>query len=485
MNLPLPFEARMKAMLGEDYPAFLAAYDRPNTPALRLNPCKVVEGSTLLPCVQGEVPWAKYGYYYDPDSQIRPGKHPYHDAGVYYIQEASAMIPASLCPPKEGDLVLDLCAAPGGKSTQLAGYLRGTGLLVSNEINPARAAILSQNMERLGIANSIVTNHAPFELVPYFQSFFDKIVVDAPCSGEGMFRKEEQALTMWSQENVDMCAARQLEILQSAAQMLKPDGYLTYSTCTFAPEENEGVLLAFLQDHPEFEVVPPQNPLVLDCLSQGLLDAGNPAWVSAPEPYATQIKNSVRLFPHHADGEGHFAALLHKSPLAPVSTPRQERQERQERQDRRGKSKGKASDATRDIQTAWALFEDFAKGLLKTLPQGTPCLFGEQLYLIPSAFQMSTQGLRILRCGLHLGTIKNKRFEPSHGLALASCPQNVQKVCHLSSADSSVAAYLHGDTFPHDGQGWHLILVDGYPLGFGKASGGIMKNHYPKGLRKP
>ena len=483
MNLPLAFEKRMKEMLCDDFPAFLSAYDKPNTPALRLNPMKIEADAeaTLLPCLGHAVPWAKHGYYYDPTHDIRPGKHPFHDAGVYYIQEASAMIPASLCPPQAGDKVLDLCAAPGGKSTQLAGYLRGTGLLVANEINPSRATILSQNMERLGISNGVVLNHAPHELAPHFPCFFDKIVVDAPCSGEGMFRKEEQALAMWSQDNVQMCAARQIDILDHAAEMLKPDGYLTYSTCTFAPEENEGVLLAFLQRHPEFEVIPPQNPMVLECLEKGLLDHGNPAFVHAPQAYGEQIeysvRHSVRLFPHHADGEGHFAALLHKSADAPmVQTSSAKRNK---------KSKGRVVDNSSDVRSAIALFEDFAKGVLLHIPKGIPCLFGEQLYLYPSAFDVPLEGLRILRCGLHLGTVKNKRFEPSHALALALCPQDVKQVKVIDSQSPEMSAYLHGDTLPHEGNGWHLIVADTFPIGWGKASGGMMKNHYPKGLRKP
>ncbi len=482
MNLPLDFEKRMRKMLGDDFPAFLSAYDRPNTPALRANPTKVAEEDEagLLSCLKAPVSWAEHGYYYDPDSEIRPGKHPYHDAGVYYIQEASAMIPAALCPPTEGDRVLDLCAAPGGKSTQLAGYLMGTGLLVSNEINSARASILSQNIERLGISNAVVTNHAPDELVSRFPCFFDKIVVDAPCSGEGMFRKEEQALNMWSQHNVDMCAERQLEILHSAADMLRPDGYLTYSTCTFAPEENEGVLLEFLQYHQEFEVVMPQNAAILDCLAHGVLDCGVPEWVDAPPQYAEQLKNCVRLFPHHADGEGHFAALLHKSAHAPdLSLGHRENKSKSNR-----KAKGKGSDHGSELKNAIALFEEFAKDVLYKLPQGVPCLFGDQLYFCPPSFDIDTQGLRILRCGLHLGTVKGKRFEPSHALALASSATNARKVMMLEADSPLTAAYLHGDTIPCGGNGWHLILVDGFPLGWGKASGGMMKNHYPKGLRK-
>lgn len=480
MNLPQAFSARMKSMLCDDYEAFLAAYDRPNTPALRLNPVKssAVSDKPLLPCLGHPVPWAENGYYYDPDHELRPGKHPYHEAGAYYIQEASAMIPASLCPPVPGDKVLDLCAAPGGKSTQLAAALGGHGLLVANEIHPQRAAILSQNIERMGIINAVVTNHAPHELVKYFPAFFDKIVVDAPCSGEGMFRKEEQALTMWSQANVDMCAARQKEILESAAEMLAPDGYLTYSTCTFAPEENEGVILDFLKSHPEFEVIDPMNPKVLDCMAQGLIDCGNPDWIAGGEDYAEQLRKTVRLFPHHADGEGHFAALLHKSADTPVAALRSREKEKKKGRD---KELGKGQ-MTAD--RAYKLFEAFAREVTAESFEGVPCLFGEQLYLCPHELPAPPKGMRILRFGLHLGTvIKGDRFEPSHTLALAL---DIGKAKKSFAVDHpSALTYLHGDVIPcEDEKGWYLVTLDGFALGWGKASGGMMKNHYPKGLRK-
>ncbi len=482
MNLPESFAARMKTMLGDDYEAFLAAYDRPNTPALRLNPMKA-DGDAhtdkpLLPCIGQPVPWAAHGYYYDPDTDLRPGKHPYHEAGVYYIQEASAMIPASLCPPVPGEKVLDLCAAPGGKSTQLAAALGGRGLLVANEIHPQRAAILSQNIERMGIVNAVVTNHAPHELVGQFPAFFDKIVVDAPCSGEGMFRKEEQALTMWSQDNVDLCAARQTEILESAAEMLAPDGYLTYSTCTFAPEENEGVILDFLKTHPEFEVVEPQNPAVIACIEQGLIDRGNPDWVPGGEDYAEQLRKTVRLFPHHADGEGHFAALLHKSADASVAVVKSRDKGKPKRQE---KDSGKGQ-MTAD--KAYKLFEQFAKDVTKEALDGVPCLFGDQLYLCPHEIPAPPKGLRILRHGLHLGTVKCDRFEPSHALALALDMREVKMSFAVDLP--SAQAYLHGDAIPcADEKGWYLVALDSFALGWGKASGRMMKNHYPKGLRKP
>ncbi len=474
MKLPEAFADRMKAMLKDDYDSFLTAYDRPNTPALRLNPSKTSSPS-LLDCINEPIPWAENGYYYDPSSDTRPGKHPYHDAGVYYIQEASAMIPASLFPPSRGDKVLDLCAAPGGKTTQLAAALGGQGLLVANEIHPQRASILSQNVERMGIANAVVTNHAPHELARFFPCFFDKIVVDAPCSGEGMFRKEEQALTMWSRDNVDLCAARQKEILESAAEMLAPDGYLTYSTCTFSPEENEGVILDFLNAHPEFRVVEPENPAVLECIERGLIDRGNPHWVTGWKTFEDQLKKTVRLFPHHADGEGHFAALLHKSADAPSAPLKCEDKKKGGRRDVKGQM---------TADGAYKLFTDFIKDITDQSFNGVPCLFGEQLYLCPDEIPEPPKGLKILRYGLHLGSIENgKRFEPSHALALALDSSEVKKKIEIDLP--CALSYLHGDVIPcGDEKGWYVISIDGFSLGWGKASGGMMKNHYPKGLRK-
>lgn len=479
MKLPEAFALRMKNMLGDEYERFWAAYDRNPTPALRVNPAKITSCEPpSLSCMRDAVPWAKCGYYYCTDSDVRPGKHPYHEAGAYYIQEASAMIPASLCPPAPSDKVLDLCAAPGGKTTQLAAALGGDGLLVANEIHPARASILSQNVERMGISCAVVTNHAPDELVEFFPSFFDKIVVDAPCSGEGMFRKEEQALSMWSRENVELCAARQKEILESAAVMLAPDGYLTYSTCTFAPEENEGVILSFLISHPEFEVVEPKNPDVLFCIERGMLDRGNPNWIDGGEEYRDQIKRCVRLFPHHADGEGHFAALLHKSADAPVHRVSKKNK------DRKKTNANKVQKTKLSVDEAYALYEQFISEITTERPCGAPCLFGEQLYLSPREIPKAKDGLRVLRQGLSLGSIVGGgRFEPSHALALSLDVSKVKKCFAVDHAGA--VSYLHGDTIPcEDQKGWYLVTYDGFALGFGKASGSMMKNHYPKGLRK-
>ena len=283
--LPEKFLARMQQQLGGEYDEYLRSLQRPRAVALRFNPLK--GAIPVLPFVGEPVPWEPMGYYYDPDS--RPGLHPYHEAGVYYLQEASAMASAALLEPQPGEIILDLCAAPGGKSTQIAGRMQGQGLLVSNEINQKRAKVLSRNIERLGIGNAVVTGEAPAALADRFPGFFHRIMVDAPCSGEGMFRKEEAAITDWSEENVEMCARRQAEILDCAAAMLRPGGRLVYSTCTFAPQEDEEAVEAFLARHPEFEAEPVNAP-----------------WFQESRP------GMYRLWPHKLLGEGHFAAVLRK-----------------------------------------------------------------------------------------------------------------------------------------------------------------------------
>ena len=283
--LPEAFLKRMENQLGAEYPEFLKSLERPRAVALRFNPLK---GEThQLPFVGEQVPWEPRGYYYDPAS--RPGLHPYHEAGVYYLQEASAMSAVALLDPKPGEKICDLCAAPGGKSTQIAGRMLGQGLLLCNEYSPARAKILARNIERMGVANAIVTNEKTERLAAKLPGFFDRVLVDAPCSGEGMFRKEEAAVTDWSQQTVEMCAARQAEILDNAARLLKPGGRLVYSTCTFAPEENEQTVAAFLDRHPEFA----------------------PERVDAPW-FTPGEQGTYRMWPHKLRGEGHFGAVLRK-----------------------------------------------------------------------------------------------------------------------------------------------------------------------------
>lgn len=368
------------------------------------------------------------------------------------------MAPAAYLDAQPGEKVLDLCAAPGGKSTQIAAAMQGKGLLVSNEIHPARAKILSENMERMGVKNVMVTNESPQTLAGMFTEYFDRIMVDAPCSGEGMFRKNEQACEEWSPENVQICAARQQEILACAASMLRPGGRMVYSTCTFAPEENEGTISRFLEQHLQFHIVPVKK-------YPGMAD-GVAAWTKHP---AVEIGDTIRLFPHHLHGEGHFVAVLEKE-----GTVSENYRGYCANGEEKPLAKGEAKAYLAGLQEFLGKIPaDDAERLL---------LFGEQLYLMPEHMP-ATRRLHVLRPGLHLGTVKKNRLEPAHALALAISPQ---EACHSWNLSVDEArAYLAGQTFPAEGEkGWYLITVDGYSLGWGKLAGSVMKNHYPKGLRK-
>lgn len=362
------------------------------------------------------------------------------------------MAPVGYMQIAPGEKILDLCAAPGGKSTQIAAALKGSGILVCNEINQARAKILSQNIERMGVRNAMVLNETPEHLAEVFPGFFDRILVDAPCSGEGMFRKNEEAVNEWSTENVDMCAARQAGILDAAAVMLSPGGRLVYSTCTFAPEEDEGSISEFVKRHPEYHIVHPER--------YPGMDEGHPEWIDDP---AEGISYTVRLWPHRIKGEGHFIAVLERDGVKKASVIRHSKGEIQEK----------------DIRS----FREFCSGQLKTVPDGRLLFFGDQLYMAPDGMP-PTRGLKILRPGLHMGTIKKDRFEPSHSLALALAPSEAKYVYDMKGDGQEIQRYLNGQTLNVDGvNGWYLMTVDGYSIGWGKLAAGIMKNHYPKGLR--
>ena len=428
--LPEAFLERMKQQLGEEYPEYLNSLERPRAVALRFNPLK--GNAPELPFVCRSIPWEPQGFYYDPEA--RPGLHPYHEAGVYYLQEASAMAPVYLLDPQPGERVLDLCAAPGGKTTQIAGRMGSKGFLLCNEWSPKRAKILSRNIERLGVANALVTNEHPERLAERLSGFFDRVLVDAPCSGEGMFRKEEAAVTDWSQETVEMCARRQAEILHSAAQMLKPGGRLVYSTCTFAPEEDEMAVAAFLEAHPEFE----------------------PEVIQAPW-FAPVENGGHRLWPHKLLGEGHFAAVLRKVGGEEGDVPTM---------------------AGEKLPREWL---SFAKELGIRLPEGKAVSFGQNLFWAPEEMP-DLRRLKVLRPGLELGEVKKGRFEPAHHLALwlDSCANTVS----FDAESAEIREYMHGNVLPGSQKGWCLIKAGDYSLGWAKGDGNQLKNHYPKGLRR-
>ena len=428
--LPEAFLDRMKQQLGTQYEDFLSSLERPRAVALRFNPLKGAVPD--LPFVGQSVPWEPMGFYYDPDS--RPGLHVYHEAGVYYLQEASAMAPVALLDPQPGERICDLCAAPGGKTTQIAGRMLGQGFLLCNEINPKRAKILSRNIERMAVANALVTNEHPATLAARFPGFFDRVLVDAPCSGEGMFRKEEAAVTDWSQETVEMCARRQAEILHSAAQLVRPGGRLVYSTCTFAPEEDELAVANFLETHPDF------SPEILDA------------------PWFVPVENGGhRMWPHKLLGEGHFAAVLKRTS---------------------GEAEPLPAAPGEKLPPEWL---SFAGELGIRLPPGKALSFGQNLFWVPEAMP-ELRKLKVLRPGLELGTVKKHRFEPAHALALWL--KDCINIHSLDPQSAALQAYLHGEVVPSEKKGWCLVCAGPYSIGWGKGDGNLLKNHYPKGLRR-
>ena len=459
MNLPIEFENKMKSFLGNEWDDFLYSYDNNRFQALRFNTLKVQSPEERMRILKvlgissdKRVSWANEAYYFDEN--VRPGKHPYHEMGLYYIQEPSAMSAAALLAPKPGMRVLDLCAAPGGKSTQLATYLGDSGLLVSNEINTQRSRILSQNIERMGIKNAIVTNEDSFVLASHFPGFFNAIQVDAPCSGEGMFRKLPEAIEQWSMENVAICAARQKEILDNAAVMLKPGGTIVYSTCTFSKEENEDVIEYFLERHPDFT-----------------------------------LEEMERFWPHKVDGEGHFVAKLVRrgcvdSDLKAVRKTKKKKNSK----NRKNETKPALTKENMKLLSEF-LDETISDDMAALIKNSRLVMFGEQLYRLPD-MEVDIKGLKVQRAGLHIGEFKKQRFEPSHSLALALKLSEAKNVVKLTCDNPQTIGFFNGQSVMLSDEqaaeckkGWALVCVDGYPAGWGKVNGTQVKNHYPKGLR--
>lgn len=464
--LPEGFKNNMMSLLGEtEYKLLEDSFSDAPVQSLRLNPFKGNEESRrkLIELLGLEkIPYERDGYYFSSD--VYPGRRPYHEAGAYYIQDPGAMVPGAMLAESlsehfgsgEDDLrILDLCAAPGGKSTQIASYMNGRGILFSNEINRSRAEILSGNIERMGIANAVVLNESSEKLLERFSGYFDAIIVDAPCSGEGMFRKDHGAIEEWSEESVDVCADRQSEILENAYRMLRPGGVMIYSTCTFEKKEDEDVVGRLIAGHPDVKLT---EPSAFRQKAEGVCRG------------VSGYGECVRIWPMHFKGEGHFAALLEKSGDGERSLP-----------------VGGFEDNSRirDIRILEAFLEEtLSNDALKKIMGYTDRfrLFGDNLFIMPEETP-SLKGLKVLRCGLQIGSFKKDRFEPAHALAhfLDECDvKNVKKV-----TEDEAEEFVRGMTLEGEGKGWTLISLDGYSLGWGKASGGRIKNHYPKGLRIP
>ena len=427
INLPEKFIENMKKQLPEnEWEAFFGAYASKPVKGVRINPLK--GGRYALNGILGEqVPWEKNGFYTPLD---KLGKSPFHFAGLFYSQEPSAMSAAPLLDVQAGERVLDLCSAPGGKGTQLACVMDGKGVILLNEPVLSRAKILSGNVERMGITNAVVVSETPEKLAEKFPAYFDKILVDAPCSGEGMFRKNtEEALAEWSEENVALCSARQKRILVEAVKMLKTGGRLVYSTCTFAPQEDEA----------------------------------QTAWLESTYPQM-RLLSQEKLYPHKIKGEGHFVALFEKVGEAQTTHVKEMK-----------------PFISKESERAFLAFE---KEFFKTPRRRNLHEAGGVLYDLPENV-FDWKGLSVLRVGLRLGEVKNGRFEPSHSLALASKKEDVKNAVDLPETDLRVEKYLRGETIEatQAPNGWCAVCVAGFPIGLGKVVNGVVKNHIPKGLR--
>ena len=469
-DLPQSFLDSMNEILGEDYEAFLAGFDGQRQYGLRVNTLKMnlEEFERIAPFHLKKVPWISNGYFYEAEDA--PAKHPFYSAGLYYLQEPSAMTPASRLKVQPGERVLDLCAAPGGKATELGAALQGEGLLVANDINTARARALLRNLELFGISNSFVTNEPPHVLAERFPEFFHKILLDAPCSGEGMFRKNPAVVDSWQEKGPEYFSKLQREIIVQAADMLLPGGIMFYSTCTFSPLENEKTITHLLKERPDMEVIPMED---YEGFAEGLTSYRG-------EVFDESCKLCRRIWPHKMSGEGHFMALLHKK----NGVQQQVQQTVSQSSIWWEKCKGLNKEQK-------AAAEDFFSHVNIAYDEKRIDVRGDNLYYLPAP-KYDGRGLHFLRNGLFMGEFKKKRFEPSQPFALALHAQDFDQVLDFPADDERLSRYLRGETLDVSDliagekkrKGWQLVMVAGHPLGFGKLVNNNLKNKYPAGWRK-
>lgn len=447
MNLPKKYLDSMKELLGEELDAYLESFNDSRLYGLRVNNLKISTEDFLKisPFKLTPIPWIENGFFYSEEE--KPAKHPYYYAGLYYLQEPSAMTPANLLPVCEGDKILDMCAAPGGKSTELLAKLKNTGLLVSNDISASRAKALLKNIELFGPRDVMVINEDPAKLVDIYPAFFDKILIDAPCSGEGMFRKDNKLIKAWEKNGPDFYGEIQRNIVLYGADMLKPGGYMMYSTCTFSKHEDEDTIQYLLENRPEMSVVKASD---YEGFTKGF----------------DGFSDCIRIFPHKMPGEGHFLALLKKSEDAKEVYYRPMEFK-----------KAKLADE----------LEEFLSMITMPIDKNRIQMVEDRAYLIPELANDYKQ-VRKLRAGLLLGEVKKNRFEPSQALAMALRMEEFSQVINLSCEDVNVIKYLKGETLDIEeslgvSEGWNLVCVDGYPLGWGKLTKGTLKNKYHAGWR--
>lgn len=559
VKLPLIFAERMKSLLGDEFEQFMKSYEQSPHAGLRVNTLKISmeQFDEIAPFDLRPIPWCETGFYVPHG--VKPGLNPYYHAGLYYIQEPSAMAPVELLQVEPGDRVLDLCAAPGGKTTQIAAKLQGKGVLVTNDIHAERTKALAKNVELYGVRNAVVLNESPERIANAFPHYFDKVLIDAPCSGEGMFRKDEDMVKSWEHHSVDKCVLMQRDILETAARLLAPGGTIVYSTCTFAPEENEAMIAEFLNVNRDF--------VVMDIPEETGFAPGRPEWVRQMMPEKAeetkdvldQTRGTARLWPHLLEGEGHYVAVLqhragHRSEtdqpgvvkegameygqvvdmsrievegnkdhsiaassIAMTKADRKkerllriESRESHDRQAGGGKNPVRPSKKGKDYGgrksergqgrgadpasiDPIAIYNTFMKEQLEIELTGETVCYGDRVYQ-SSVGAARLEGLKVIRPGWFMGTIKNGRFVPSHPLACALNAFEARRSVNLSSADGEAVRYLKGETLNIEEErvvlkadtvtkGYVLVCVDGYAAGWGKWLDGVLKNEYPAGWR--
>ncbi|WP_458126250.1 RsmB/NOP family class I SAM-dependent RNA methyltransferase [Paenibacillus sp. Z3-2] len=559
VKLPLIFAERMKSLLGDEFEQFMKSYEQSPHAGLRVNTLKISmeQFDEIAPFDLRAIPWCETGFYVPHG--VKPGLHPYYHAGLYYIQEPSAMAPVELLQVEPGDRVLDLCAAPGGKTTQIAAKLQGKGVLVTNDIHAERTKALAKNVELYGVRNAVVLNESPERIANAFPHYFDKVLIDAPCSGEGMFRKDEDMVKSWEHHSVDKCVIMQRDILETAARLLAPGGTIVYSTCTFAPEENEAMIAEFLNVNRDFVIV--------DIPEETGFAPGRPEWVrqmmpeKAEETKAVldQTRGTTRLWPHLLEGEGHYVAVLqhragqgsvkdqpgvvkegamecgqvadvsrieaegnqgHSIAASSIAMTKADRKKERlmriesrashDRQTGDGKNpgrhgkkgkdhggrksdRGKGRGADQASIDPVEIYTQFMKEQLEVELVGETVCYGDRVYQSPVG-AARLEGLKVIRPGWFMGTIKNGRFVPSHPLACALNASEARRSVSLSSADGEAVRYLKGETLNIEeervvlkadtvAKGYVLVCVDGYAAGWGKWLDGVLKNEYPAGWR--